>query len=197
MDMLKRHLNCHTDETYRCQRCKYTSPRRDAIRRHTSRQKTDKDLCRPTMELETKPYQANPSPVNSYLYQQTMPKYKEAFHWTLHELDTLQSILRPYHIKVPIIIPHEAEIQIPDPRPQPENTIEETTSISSEKDRILKQEFEIPTLLSELNYMLRQLEADETVPPPKYTEEETKAWPVLDSFGTIAMVELETGGTLP
>ena len=38
--------------------------------------------------------------------------------------------------------------------------------------------------------MLRQLEADD-VPPANYTEEEeTKAWTVIDSFGTIAMDEL-------
>ena len=38
--------------------------------------------------------------------------------------------------------------------------------------------------------MLRQLETDETVPSPNYTEEEeSEAWTVLDSFGTIAMGE--------
>ena len=45
--------------------------------------------------------------------------------------------------------------------------------------------------LSELNFMLRQLEADNTVPLPNYTEEEeTKAWTVLNSFGKIAMDEI-------
>ena len=73
MDMLKRHLNCHTDETYKCPMCKYMSPRMDAIRRHSSRQKTGKEPSGPTMALETKPYQANPSSVDCYLYQQTMP----------------------------------------------------------------------------------------------------------------------------
>ena len=45
----------------------------------------------------------------------------------------------------------------PDPRLQPENnveTMEETTSISSEIDHILYQEFEISTSLSELDFML-------------------------------------------
>ena len=52
-----------------------------------------------------------------------------------------------------------------------------------------------PTSLSELNYMLRQLEADETVPPPNYIEEdEPKAWTVLDSFVTIAMDEIKKEG---
>ena len=94
----------------------------------------------------------------------------------------------------PIIILHKAKQQLPDPRLQPENnveTMEETTSISSEIDHILNQEFEISTLLSELNFMLRQLEADDTVPSPNYTEdEETKAWTVLDSFRTTAMDEI-------
>ena len=78
----------------------------------------DKDLYRPTVELETKPYEANSSLINSQLYQQAMPKDKEAFPLILHELDTLPRILRPYHIKEPIIIPHEAEKQLPEPRPQ-------------------------------------------------------------------------------
>ena len=134
------------------------------------------------MALETKPFQANPSPVNSYLYQQTMPKNKEAFPWIPHELDTLTRISSPYHIKESIIIPHEAEKQLPDIRYQLENTTEETTSISSKKDYILHQEFEISTSLSGFDYMLRQLEADD-VPPPNYTEEEeTETWTVLDSF---------------
>ena len=38
--------------------------------------------------------------------------------------------------------------------------------------------------------MLRQLETDETIQPTNYTEEETKAWTVLDSFGTIDINEL-------
>ena len=80
----------------------------------------------------------------------------------------------------------------PDQRLQRENaktivTMEKTTSISSEIDQILNQEFEISTSLSEFNYMLRQLDADETVPPPNYTGKETETWTVLDSFGTIAM----------
>ena len=46
-------------------------------------------------------------------------------------------------------------------------TIEETTSICSEIDHVLCPEFEISTWLSELNFMLRQLEAGETEPTPK------------------------------
>ena len=133
----------------------------------------------------------DPSHISSYLYQQTLPKNKELFPWILHELDTLPRRSRPYYIKEPIIIPQEAETHLPHQRSQ--NTIEESTcaSISSEIDHILNQEFEISTARSELDLMLRQLEAED-VPLPNNTEtEETEAWTVLDSFGTIAMDELQ------
>ena len=78
--------------------------------------KSYQDRPRPTMALETKPYQVDPSQANSYLYQQTLPKNKEVFPWILHELDTLPRISIPYHIKEPIIIAQEAEKQLPDPR---------------------------------------------------------------------------------
>ena len=60
MDMLKRHLNSHTDGTYKYPKCTYNSLRMDAVRRHLSRHKTDQELPRPSMatRLETKPYQA-------------------------------------------------------------------------------------------------------------------------------------------
>ena len=193
MDTLKIHLNCHTDETYKCPMCKYTSPRMDVIRRDSSRHKIDKKPPRLTMALETKPYQANQSSVNSYLYQQTMPQNKQTFPWILHEHDTLPPrIVRPCHINEPIIIPHEAVKQLPDPRLQWENietteTMEETTSISSEIDQTLNQKCEISTCLSELNYMLRQLEAYKLSHPQTTQKEETETWTVLDSFETIAM----------
>ena len=195
MDTLKRHLKCH-DKTYNCPICKYTSPRRDTVKRYSLKHKRDQcrssvtaynsyqDQLKPTV-LETKPYQSDPSQINSYLYKQTLPKNKAIFPWILHELDALPIISRPYKIKV--IIPQEAEKQLPVPRL--ENTIKESTcsNISSEIDHILNQEFEISTSLSELDLMLRQLEAED-VPPPNYTkEEETKAWTVHDTFGTIAM----------
>ena len=75
------------------------------------------------MALETKPYQVNPSPVNSYLYQQTIPrKGKEAFPWILHEFDTLPPrFWRPYQIKEPIIIPlnQKNDFQIQDNQKTP------------------------------------------------------------------------------
>ena len=93
--------------------------------------KTDKDQCRSTITvtnphldqprptvLETKPYQVDPSQINSYLYEETLPKNNKVFPWILLELDALPRISRPYHIKEPIIIPQEAEKQLPDPRSQ-------------------------------------------------------------------------------
>ena len=103
MDTLKWHLNSHTEETYKCPMCTYHSPRMDAIRRHLLRHKTDREPPRPTMakRLETKPYHTNPTSVNSYLYQQTMPKYKEVSPWILQELDAPPPrISRPYYIIV-------------------------------------------------------------------------------------------------
>ena len=38
--------------------------------------------------------------------------------------------------------------------------------------------------LSELDLMLRQLESEDA-PPPSIEEEETNAWTVIDSMGTI------------
>ena len=104
--------------------------------------------------------------------------------------------LQTYHINEPIITPHEAVKQLPDSRLQQGNietikTMKETTSVSSDIDPILNQEFAISTSLSELYYMLRQIEVDETVPPPNCTgKEETEAWTVLDSFGIMALDEI-------
>ena len=195
MDMLKRHLKGH-NETYNCPTCKYTSPRWDAVKRNSLKHKGDQcrtltatnsyqDQPRSTV-LETNPYQLDPLQINSYFYQQTLPENKEIFPWILHELDTLlRRSSRPYNIKEPIIIPQEADKQQPDPR---ENTIEESTctDISSDIDHILNQEFEISASLSELDLILRQLEAED-VPPPNTEAEETDAWTVLDTLGTIVM----------
>ena len=57
-------------------------------------------------KLESRPYQANPNSVSNYLYQQTMPKNKEAFPWILQELEAPQlRISRPYYTEKAIIIP--------------------------------------------------------------------------------------------
>ena len=189
MDMLKRHLKgmkkqlSHMKVTPPGKRCSQKTP-----------WKTQRYECRSL--TTTNSYQGQPSWLKldlinqthhklSYLYQQTLPKNKEIFPWILHELDTLpRRSSRPYNIKEPIIIPQEANEQLPDPK---ENTMEEiNTDISSEMDHILDQEFEISTSLSELDLMLRQLDSED-VPLPNTEAEETNAWTVLDTLGTIAM----------
>ena len=130
----KRYLNSHTEETYKFPMCTYHSPRMDAIRRHLLRHKTDREPPTSTMarRLETKPYHMNPTLVNSYLYQQTVPKNIEAFTWILQEFDALPpKSSRPYYINEPIIILLKAVKQLPDPRLHQE-TLEETTSTISE-----------------------------------------------------------------
>ena len=109
--------------------------------------------------------------------------------WILHELDILpKRPSRPYNLQKLIIIPQEVEEKLTDPR------FIESMSISSEIDHINNQEHEISTSLSDLNQMLRQLESED-VPLPN-TEEETNAWTLIDSMGTIANdFNLKKGGT--
>ena len=114
--------------------------------------------------------------VNSYIYQESLPKNKEIFLWIFHELDIQPRNSRPYCLLEPIIIPHKTNKILPDPR--------ESASISSEIDHKLNQEYEISASLSELDMMLRKLESEDA--PVPSTEEETNAWTVLDSLGTIA-----------
>ena len=106
----------------------------------------------------------------------------KAFQWILQELDAPpQRISRPYYINEPVTIPLEAVKQLPYPRLQ--EALEDTTSTKSEIDHILNQNLEASTFLSELDYLLRQLEADETAPTKNNTErEETTAWAVLDEI---------------
>ena len=103
------------------------------------------------------------------------PLFIIIFPWILQELDAPPTrISRPCYINKSIIIPLKIVKQLPDPRLWQE-TIGETTNTFSELDQILNQKLEASTSLSELDYMLRPLEADETVPPPNYREkEETK-----------------------
>ena len=56
-------------------------------------------------------------------------------------------------------------------------------ALNQKIDHILNQEYEISASLSELDMMLRQLESEDA-PLPR-TEEETNAWTVIDSLGTI------------
>ena len=126
--------------------------------------------------IENKAYQADPANVNSYIYQQSLPKNKKIFPWILHELDVQPRNSRPYYWSEPVIIPQETNELLQDPR--------ESASLSSEIEHIQNQEYEISASLSELDMMLRQLESEDT--PIPSTEEETNAWTILVSIGTIA-----------
>ena len=130
-----------------------------------------------TTQIETRAYQADPRNINSYIYQQSLPK-NEIFPWILHGLDTQTKTSRPYHQLEPIIIPLESTEPLQDPRPHPEAT---QTSLSEEIDHLLNQEYAISASLSELDMMLRNLESEDD------REEETNAnedsediWKLID-----------------
>ena len=111
--------------------------------------------------LETKLYQADPTNMKSYIYQQSLPKNKEIFLWILHELDTQPKNSRPYYQLEPIIIPLETNDSLQDPRPHPEAnefSQDPEPSLSEEIDHLLNQEYAISASLSELDMMLRNLE---------------------------------------
>ena len=101
-----------------------------------------------------------------------------AMYTNSHELETQpRRPSRPYNLAELIIIPQETDEKLTDPR-------SESTSISSEKQHILNQEYEISASLSELDLMLRQLESEDAQLPS--AEEETNVWTVIDNMGTIA-----------
>ena len=123
--------------------------------------------------------------MNSYIYQQSLPKNKEIFPWILHELDTQPKNARPYYQPDPIIIPLETNEQLQDPRPHQKDTQAQDLelSLSDEIDHLLSQEYPISASLSELDMMLRNLVSEDT--PPLNREEETNAkgedtWRLID-----------------
>ena len=132
-----------------------------------------------TAQIETKSYQADPMNINSYIYQQSLPRNKEIFPWILHKLDTQTKTSRPYHQPEPITIPLESTEPLQDPRPHPEANVSQT-SLSEEIDHLLNQEYAISASLSELDMMLRNLESEDN------REEETNAnediWKLIDSI---------------
>ena len=173
IETLNRHLGSHQNNTFNCPNCKYTSPRRDALKRHAKkhirmecRSLTAKNYHQTQTKgskskIDAKAYQAGIDNVNSYIYQHSLPKNKEIFLWILHELDTQPRNSRPYYISEPMIMPQETNETLPDPRNQPI----ESASISSEMNHILNQEYEISASPSELDLMLRQLESEDAPPP--------------------------------
>ena len=77
--------------------------------------------------------------MNSYIYQQSLPKNKEIFPWILHELDTQPKNCRPYYQPEPIITALEASELLQDPRPHLKETQEDPEpSLSEEIDHLVK-----------------------------------------------------------
>ena len=108
--------------------------RLDSIRRHLKsnhHSKRARDVTSYIMDfldppkakapIKTRPYQADPSTSNSYIYQQTMPKNKEMFPWILQALDTAPMpprVYKPRYLleKDPINIPFNSTEELKDPR---------------------------------------------------------------------------------
>ena len=74
-ETLRRHLGSHDNSNIHCSNCKYSSPRKDALKRHSK--KHNKTTCRQLLSIpkepvktriETKAYQADPTNINSYIY---------------------------------------------------------------------------------------------------------------------------------
>ena len=187
MENLNRHLKDHRN-SYNCLEFKYSSLRKDTLKRHS---KTHKGQVLPNPDLpetpektrlETKSYQADPTNMNSYIYQQSLPKNKEIFPWILHELETQPTNSRPYYQQEPIIICLETNELLQDPRPQPKDTLPEL-SLSDEIDHLLNQEYEISASLSELDRMLRDLESEDTPDREEVTDaKEEDIWRLIDSI---------------
>ena len=168
MDTLKRNLGSHSNIRFDCPNCKDSSPRKDALKRHSkthnrqpllsnlNQRRPEKMKANEKTSLETKAYQADPTNMNSYIYQQSLPKNKEIFLWILHQLDIQPRNSRPYYQPEPINIPLETNELLQDPRQTPlQDPIE--LSLSNEIDHILNQEYAISASLSELDMMLRNL----------------------------------------
>ena len=95
-ETLRRHLGSHNNSNFHCLNCKYSSPRKDASKRHSKKHnKINKTTCRQLLStpkepvktrietvktrIETKAYQADPTNTNSYINQQSLQKNKEIF----------------------------------------------------------------------------------------------------------------------
>ena len=136
-DSFRRQLKTiHYSKTreHSCSICGFSTVRLNSIRRHLKSRhhsKRARDVTKYILDflnsprekslIETKPYQADPSTGNSYIYQQTMPKNKEMFPWILHNLDTAPMpprVHKPQYllVKDPINIPFDSTKKQEDPR---------------------------------------------------------------------------------
>ena len=188
MENLNRQLINHRN-IYNCPDCEYSSPRKYTLKRHCKTHNRqilsylDWPETSEKTRWETKSYQTDPSNMNSYIYQQSLPKSKEILPWILHELDTQPRNSRPYYQPDPIIIPLETNELLQDPRPHPKETQE--LNLSEEIDHLLSQEYVISASLSELDMMLRNLESEDT---PINREEETNATKEEDTWRLIDFI---------
>ena len=123
--------------------------------------------------LETKAYQADPTHINSYIYQQSLPKNKEIFLWILHELDkhVQPRNSRPYYQLDPINIPLETNELLQHPT-ETQDPVE--LSLSNKIDNLLNQEYAMSASLSELDMMLRNLESEDIPLSNREVETSTK-----------------------
>ena len=136
-DTFRRHLmTAHHDKIkgHQCSICSYSTARLDSSRRHLKSNhhyKRARDVTKYIMDflyshmerspIETRPYQADPSTRESYIYQQTMPKNEDMFPWILHSLDIPlmpPKVHKPHYllVKEPINIPYDSIEQLEDPR---------------------------------------------------------------------------------
>ena len=129
-------MTTHHDKIkeHQCSICSYSTARLDSIRRLLKSNhhfKRVRDVTKYIMDflnshrerspIETRPYQADPSMRESYIYQQTMPKNKEMFPWILHFLDVPlmpAEVHKPHYllVKEPFNIPYDSIEQLIGPR---------------------------------------------------------------------------------
>ena len=136
--------------------------------------------------LETKAYRADPTNMNSYIYQQSLPKTRRFSHgfymnWT-HNLGIQDHTMN----QIQLIFLLKTNELLQDPRDTHELSQDPIElSLSNEIDHVLNQEYAISASLSELDMMFRNLESEDI--PLSSTEEETNArednaWITLDSI---------------
>ena len=83
--------------------------------RTLTRIEKEKTRVKEKTRIETKAYQVDLTNMNSYIYQQSLPKNK-IFPWILQELDIQPRNSRPYYQLDPVMIPLETNELLQDLR---------------------------------------------------------------------------------
>ena len=172
-DSFRRHLKTiHYSKTrkHQCSICGFSTARLDSIRGHLKsnhHSKRARDVTKYILDflnppkakapIKTRPYQADPSTSNSYIYQQTMPK-NEMFPWILHTLDIAPMpprVHKPWYllVKDPINIPYISTEKREDPRldyysPRNPPSLTKDWSELSELDAMLCTQLETEGLIT-------------------------------------------------